>query len=203
MNHSDFFFGAEAEPQEPNDSVGETVNDSVDASDSNRDGTEPSPDEAAAEPTNVGDIAGLPWDEAVGKLQAQFPGTSDGILFCVHKLLSDKEARLAEFRGEAEVRSIKLSGRSIHSAKVLLGYADPVKRRSKKAAVETTEATEPAAKPRARRATATKPRAATGSPSEALAVAVEQIQTAAREEAEGLKDAIRQAIAILQDAVED
>lgn len=174
------------------------------------------------------DLAGLPWDEAVASLRERFPGKTEGILFCAHKLLSDPEAKLPDFRGEAGLRGIELSGRSLHSAKVLLGLAAPSVRRSPKKPA-TTEGSDPRVteetadeSPRARTASTSKPattsRATTASkstrrtpgspaimasPSEALEAAVRHIQNAAREEAESLRDAMRSAIEILQDALDD
>ena len=65
------------------------------------------------------------WEEIVVSLRERFAKASDGILFCVHKLQHDSDLRLVDFREEANLHGIKLGGRALHSARVLLGLAEP------------------------------------------------------------------------------
>ena len=62
-----------------------------------------------------------PWDEAFDKLRSQFPGTTDGVLFCIHKLQQDPGLALLDFRHEAELHGLRVNGAAYHSARVLLG----------------------------------------------------------------------------------
>ncbi len=163
-------------------------------------------------------VLGESWDDALVRLRGHFPDAKEGILFCVYKLLQDREANFRDFRDEAMTRGVGLSGRSLHSAKVLLGMAEPAKRKPKQRAVEVEEEFEddeaprtPTRRPSAPRAvgrpSAVKHRmpAAGSTPSVegALRQAIAQIEEAAQVENARLKDAIRDAIEILQAALDD
>ncbi len=71
------------------------------------------------------------WEALLATLRNRFPGASDGILFCILKLQQDPELKLRDFRQEADLYGIKLGGRALHSAKVLLGMREPAVRRRK------------------------------------------------------------------------
>ena len=71
------------------------------------------------------------WDATMALLRSKFPKASDGILFCVHKLQQDPYLTLRDFRAEANLHGITLGGRSLHSAKVLLGMQKPAVRRKR------------------------------------------------------------------------
>ena len=62
-----------------------------------------------------------PWDVEFAKLHEHFPGATDGVLFCVHKLQQDPGSKLKDFEPEADLHGLKVTGASFHSARVLLG----------------------------------------------------------------------------------
>ncbi len=76
------------------------------------------------------------WNDAVEGLRERFPGTKDSILFCIHKLEQDASLGLKEMREEAVDAGISLAGRSLHSAKVLLGMGEPATRKPRTAKAE-------------------------------------------------------------------
>lgn len=63
-------------------------------------------------------------------LRRRFPGCSDGILFCILKLQENPDLGLRDFRHEAELLGLRLAGRSLHSARVMLGLSQPARRRT-------------------------------------------------------------------------
>ena len=134
------------------------------------------------------------WDRIFASLRRKFPSASEGILFCVHKLQQDSELRLTNFRDEAKLHGISLGGRSLHSAKVLLGLEQPSVRRSRK---NTSESPEPGHFNRRREEAALDSTSAENT----LIEAVKQIQEAATSESKELRQAIRQAVEILQRAL--
>jgi hypothetical protein len=141
------------------------------------------------------------WELSLERLRAQHPDASDGILFCVYKLQQDPDLTLRDFRDEANLRGIPLSGRSLHSAKVLMGVEKPSVRRKKEKPMpapraEVRQAPEPKLRRRARRA---EPSMDVES---SLIAAVRSIQDAAGADAQRLRDAIQQAVDILQQALD-
>ncbi len=130
------------------------------------------------------------WDDAIATLRRRYPDASDGILFCVHKLQQDPTLTLRDFRQEAELHKIPLGGRSLHSARVLLGFEKPTaKRRSAKEQGNSDgENSDPLIE---------------GSLEDQVIHAVTQIQEAATEQSQRLRKAIREAILCLQKALED
>ena len=144
------------------------------------------------------------WDIALPDLRQRFPKASDGVLFCVYKLLQDRRLRMRDFRDEARVRGITMSGRSYYTAKVLLGL-------EKREVTPVAKAAPGRRSPRPvnlvatgrGRAGATAERAVTGSLEEQLNQALLQIQENANAEAEKLRNAIRQAIGLLERALGD
>ncbi|MCK5940390.1 MAG: hypothetical protein KAI24_00360 [Planctomycetes bacterium] len=139
--------------------------------------------------------------------RARFPGQKDSVLFCIHKLEQDPEASLRDFRDEAALRGIPTAGRALHSAKVLLGMATAKPRAPNRA---RTAAAEPAPEPRPepRRESRRAPRRrepvsdATSIEDKVLG-AVRQIQSAADQKTERLREAIREALTILESALDD
>lgn len=85
------------------------------------------------------------WNDAVEALRERFPGTKDSILFCIHKLEQDASLGLKEMREEASEAGISLAGRSLHSAKVLLGMGEPVTRKPRAAKAAPADETPAAA----------------------------------------------------------
>ncbi len=156
------------------------------------------------------------WDELLANLRSRYPGQRDSVLFCIWKLQQNPELTLRDFRAEAEMHGIGLAGRSVHSAKVLLGLADaaPAPRRRHDEAATAAEAgparspvgeTPPESEALVRgRALARRARtsAEEASLEGQLVEAVRRIQTAANEETHRLRTAIRAAIDVLQRALD-
>lgn len=124
------------------------------------------------------------WDDAIVTLRRRYPDASDGILFCVHKLQQDPTLTLRDFRKEAQLYKISLGGRSLHSARVLLGLEKPAPRRSSKK--DNGNAT-----------------FGDGSLEDQVIQAVTQIQEAATEQSHRLRTAIREAMMVLRKALDD
>ena len=129
------------------------------------------------------------WEQARGSLQAEFPKAKEGILFCVWKLRQDPNLTLRDFRDEAQLRNVSLGGRSLHSAKVLLGWEEPSKRRP--------NGSRPA--PVVSKAPATRSGDAI---EQQLLDNVRRIQEIADADATRLRAAIREAIAVLERALD-
>ena len=146
------------------------------------------------------------WEGILANLRRRYPGQKDSVLFCLHKLHSNPELGLPDFSEEAALHGIPMAGRALHSAKVLLGLASVKPRISKPKAVPSSAASSESSElernePRVRRI-----REASsdhGSIETKVLDAVRQIQSAAGAEAERLRAALRQAITILQDALDD
>ncbi len=65
------------------------------------------------------------WAQIFDNLRQRYPGASDGVLFCIHKLQQNSDLKLRDFKDEAALHRVPLSGRSYHSARVLLGLEKP------------------------------------------------------------------------------
>lgn len=80
---------------------------------------EPGPDLAAA------------WDQARHLVAHEFPRATDGIRYCVYRLRREPKLGLRDLRGDAAALGIRIGGRALHSAKVLLGLVEgrPAKQR--------------------------------------------------------------------------
>lgn len=138
------------------------------------------------------------WEGVLANLRRRYPGQRDSVLFCIHKLQQNPDLSLRDFRAEADLHGIPMAGRSIHSARVLLGLI-----KAAPAAAPTLPTGLPAPLPRAPRAVRgpRAPQEPAGSIETKVLAAVRQIQSVAGQEAEQLRAAIRQAIAILQRAL--
>ncbi len=137
------------------------------------------------------------WKTTVLALRERFSGQKDSVLFCLHKLEQDAGVGLADLRDEAAALGIPMAGRALHSAKVLLGMATTKPRRPKAAA-------QPALAQPAVTKSAAKMQAADGSAiEEQVLSAVRKIQSAAGAEADRMRAAIREAVRVLQDALDD
>lgn len=138
------------------------------------------------------------WDQLLAALRSRYPGQKDGVLFCVWKLQNNPNASLRDFRDEAVMHGLTLAGRSVHSAKVLLGLADPlpkVERKPRVVAEPAPAASAPVAMPRRSSAPVL------GVESK-LVAAVEQLQNAAAEENARLRAALRAVLDIVDDALD-
>lgn len=150
------------------------------------------------------------WEGILDALRRRYPGQKDSVLFCVYKLQQNPDLTLRDFRAEAELYGIPMAGRALHSARGLLGLQQDAPKPRGKAAAAAPEREELAAEAlprlaRAERRKAREERAAAGDGSIETQVlaAIRQIQSKAGGEAEQLRAAMRQAIAILQRALGD
>lgn len=134
------------------------------------------------------------WEAILENLRRRYPGQKDSVLFCIYKLQQNPNLTLRDFKEEADLHGIPTAGRALYSAKGLLGLLKP-------------EAPAPAAAPAAptgrRRVRAPESDDGGASIESKVVAAVRQIQTAAGAEAEQLRAAVRQAIALLQRAIGD
>ncbi len=134
------------------------------------------------------------WEGILAALRRRYPGQKDSVLFCIYKLQHDPELTLRDFRAEAELHGIPMAGRSLYSAKLLLGIV--------KADTGGGEAPPVSAAPAARvRRLATTADDRDSSIESKVVAAVRQIQSAAGAESDQLRAAIKHAIAILQRAL--
>lgn len=144
------------------------------------------------------------WDGILANLRSRYPGQKDSVLFCLFKLQGNPELGLRDFREEAALHGIPMAGRALHSAKVLMGLAKVKPRAKNKVPAEqpASDATRKTPIARTRRLRAGVD-TADGSIESKVLDAVRQIQSAATAEADDLRKAVREAIAILQRAVGD
>jgi hypothetical protein len=137
------------------------------------------------------------WESILEAMRRRYPGQRDGVLFCIHKLQQDPDLTLRDFRAEASLHGIPVGGRSLHSARTLLGLARaPVP-------PEPPPPVEPHASGRQTRTRRRAPMTPAASIEDKVLDAVRQIQTAAGADANHLRAAIREAVAILQRALDD
>ena len=149
------------------------------------------PAESTPQPADPNEISGS-WETVRATFRDRFPDLKEGILFCIWKLEQDPRLTLKDFREEARVRGIPLGGRSLHSARLALGIETPAPRRPKPRATGRTGAAAPM-----------RQTPSPGSLEAQLLAGVQQMQQAAGMEASRLREAIRDAIATLQNALDD
>jgi hypothetical protein len=133
------------------------------------------------------------WEGILATLRRRYPGQKDSVLFCIYKLQQNSELTLRDFRAEAELYGIPMAGRSLHSARVLLGL------QKDEASAPLLTKIERTARRRQRNDQA--PDDGGASIETRVLAAVRQIQSAAGADSDQLRTAIRQAIAILQKAL--
>lgn len=135
------------------------------------------------------------WEGILETLRRRYPGQKDSVLFCIYKLQQNPDLTLRDFAAEAKLYGIPTAGRALHSARQLLGL------------IKETPLAQPVLEEvpvaRRRRERTSEPDDGGASIETKVLAAVRQIQSAASSEAEQLRAAIRQAIAILQRAVGD
>lgn len=68
------------------------------------------------------------WSEAREALAQEFPKATEGILYCVFRLRQDPTLALPDVRDGAGDLGITVGGRSLHSARALLGLGGPAAR---------------------------------------------------------------------------
>lgn len=164
--------------------------------------------ELSTEEANLANPATEPssWDNEMAALRKRYPKASDGILFCVFKLLQNPELTIRDFRDEALLHGIRIGGRAIHSAKVLLGMEKPSVRRANiktstprmqtegsSTDLTSTETTVQVARPKSQ---------ADGEVESSLISAIQQIQNAATADSRRLREAMRRAVDVLQRALD-
>ena len=156
--------------------------------------TEPLPPQAPADS----------WDGILATLRRRYPGQRDSVLFCIHKLQQNPELTLRDFRDEAALHGIPMAGRALHSARVLLGL-QPAEPRVVSASPATPLTSPLAGEAAGGRRMRRRRGAETAGPSieSRVMAAMQQLRSSADAEADQLRAAIRQAIAILQTAVGD
>lgn len=145
------------------------------------------------------------WDALLDVLRRRYPGQRDSVLFCIHKLQQNPDLTLRDFRDEARLYGIPVAGRSLHSARVLLGLQKPTPpaaaaEEGDDGGADAERAPVPA--PRRRR-TRDDDDGASSSIEQQVVAAMRRMQSAAEADTERLRDAIRQAIALLQRAIDD
>lgn len=137
------------------------------------------------------------WEGILAALRRRYPGKKDSVLFCIYKLQQNPDLTLRDFKAEAELHRIPMAGRSLHSARILMGLAKEEARPSQ-AAVGVPPLPR---LHRSRAALAQRDDDAPGAIEAKVVAAVRQIQSAAGAQSEQLRAAIQQAIAILQRAL--
>jgi hypothetical protein len=142
-------------------------------------------------------------------LRRRYPGQRDSVLFCIHKLQQNRDLTLRDFRDEAALHGIRMAGRALHSARILLGLVKAeAKRPAAKAAAAGPDPADargdplgdaPRRQPGRRRGNEPDEH---GSIEHKVLQAMHQMRSAASAEADGLRAAIKKAIELLQAAIE-
>ena len=143
------------------------------------------------------------WAQLLEQLRNRYPGQKDSVLFCIHKLQQNPDLTMRDFRDEAMLYGIPMAGRALHSAKVLLGLATAKPRAPRVATTKDDEVglhTDGPIERHKRKHAEDTPEGAIESQ---LVAAVKQLQSSANSETRQLRNAIKRAIAILQQAIEE
>jgi hypothetical protein len=137
------------------------------------------------------------WNAILDTLRRRYPGNRDSTLYCIFKLQQNPDLGLRDLRDEAELHGLVLAGRSLHSARVLLGLegSSPPK--------EAPAAATPSSRPAHRQRRQAAQREGDHSIEDRVIQAVRQIQDAAGAQTVRLRAAIEHAIAILQEALDE
>lgn len=122
-------------------------------------------------------------------LRARYPKASPGVLFSVFKLQQDATLTIRDFRDEAALHGIKIAGRALHSARVLLGLEKPATRRATQPKRDATPPADP-------------PDLDDVDIERSLISVVQKIQESGTAEANRLRAAMRAAIEVLQRALD-
>lgn len=137
------------------------------------------------------------WNEILDTLRRRYPGNRDSTLYCIFKLQQNPDLGLRDLRDEAELHGLVLAGRSLHSARMLLGLESAAQ--PKAAPAVAAAPNRPAHRQRRQAAQ----REGDHSIEDRVIHAVRQIQDAAGAQTQRLRAAIKQAVAILQDALDE
>ena len=138
------------------------------------------------------------WARMMADVRSRFPRVTDGVAFCILKLEQNADLRLRDFKSEAELHDIRLSGRSFHSARVALGWEAQSVRKPR------LEAAPADAQPEAVARLEAAPRARVSEVRESAAItALREFEARNAGEVAGLRAAIRQVLAIVDAAIDD
>lgn len=140
------------------------------------------------------------WESSISGLTTRFPGVKIGTLFCIYKVQLDRDVEFRDVLGEAGLRDIPLSGRSMHQAKVLLGIEAPrprAPRRSKDAETVILTPGGPVVSPAEPAPTA----AALDVGSDIETLLRGAVESAVAKATENYRVAIHEALALIQDAL--
>lgn len=146
------------------------------------------------------------WEAILDTLRRRYPGQKDSVLFCIYKLQQNPDLTMRDFKQEADLYGIPTAGRALHSARGLLGLLKaPVARPAATPAALPVPGfpSELPTSPRRRQRPPSEPDDGGASIENRVIAAVRQIQSAAGAEADNLRNAVRQAIALLQKALGD
>jgi hypothetical protein len=139
------------------------------------------------------------WNDILENLRRRYPGNRDSTLFCIFKLQQNPDLGLRDLRDEAELHGLVLAGRSLHSARALLGVvSSPPPKEAPTAMADAAPA-----RPTHRQRRQAAQREGDSSIEDRVISAVRQIQDAASAQTQRLRAAIQQAIALLQDALDE
>jgi hypothetical protein len=137
------------------------------------------------------------WGQIFAGLRQRFAGASDGVLFCIHKLQQNHDLKLRDFKEEAALHRVPLSGRSYHSARVLLGLEKPTPPRPRRAAAEDV-ASEPLAE-----ITQALADSANEGEDNPLIAALRRYQAETSAELERLRAGVRAALQVIDDVLQE
>ena len=143
------------------------------------------------------------WEGILANLRSRYPGQKDSVLFCLYKLQSNPKIGLPDFRDEAALHGIPMAGRALHSAKVLMGLATAKPRAPNRPRPDVTaDPVGNAPNKRTRRH-----RSGSDTSDESIENQVldpvRQIQSTAAAKSDNLRHAVREAIKILQKALDE
>lgn len=146
------------------------------------------------------------WDQAFAALKARFPKAQDSVVFAIYTFQNSPDIALDDLKARAQMHGLRVTGQTINAARSLMMGRTPTPKPQPRIAplpVETTPAPtriqlpeEPRRAPRK-----TRERKPHVDVADLVLQAVTKLQQDSGSEAARLKEAIRQAVAVLQAAV--
>lgn len=146
------------------------------------------------------------WDQAFAALKARFPKAQDSVVFAIYTFQNSPDIALDDLKARAQMHGLRVTGQTINAARSLMMGRAPTPRVKAPIAAPAVEPTpalvraEPAAEPR-RAPRKTHERKPQVDVADLVLQAVQKLQQDSGSEAARLKEAIRQAVAVLQAAV--
>lgn len=147
------------------------------------------------------------WDQAFAALKARFPKAQDSVVFAIYTFQNTPDIALDDLKARAQMHGLRVTGQTINAARSLMMGRAPVPRAKAPVAAPAVEPTpapvrieapaEPHRAPRRARE-----RKAHVDVADLVLQAVQKLQRDSGSDAARLKDAIRQAVAVLQAAVQ-